>query len=349
MTAPFPLAEPAAARLVDGLPDAIDTIAEAGPGSHRFLRRAWYAAALAAYGGTARTVLVEAGGRPVLAVPLVPIGPTWLKVAAIPGSYWPFRSPVADSAANPRAYTAAAAVLARNLRALRIGPVQDGDPVAEALVDAAHAAGWRVVERDVGESWLLDLTEQPWPRTTTLRKNRFHEKHLAGHGALEWSWLEPRDWPGGFDVLAEVERSSWHGGKADAKFSGSHGAFWRAAATDPVIAQSFHAALLRVDGRPAAFSFDIDAGPRLYAVANSYDPQYAKHSPGKLLQYRNLVAARDRGATLVDWGAGDSGYKRTLGAVAGPRLRDWLLFSPRVPSYVARLAARRWRRSGVAV
>ena len=54
------------------------------------------------------------------------------------------------------------------------------------------------------------------------------------------------------------------------------------------------AAVLRVDGAPAAFSFDLNAGALKYAIANSYDPAFAKHSPGKLLYYRNLVA-RDRG------------------------------------------------------
>ena len=53
----------------------------------------------------------------------------------------------------------------------------------------------------------------------------------------------------------------------------------------------FRAGLLTIDGRAAAFSFDIDSGGLKYAIANSYDPQFAKHSPGKLLYYRNLVEA----------------------------------------------------------
>jgi len=347
VNAPFSHAEAVtAAHLVDGLPDAIDAVAARAPDSHAFLRRGWYEAAVEAYGGRPRTLVVGAGSRPVLAVPLVPVGPSLLGIAAVPGSYWPFRSPVADRAAGPAAYAAAATALAGRMRGLRLGPVPDGDLVAESLVAAARAGGWTVVDRVVGETWLLDLTEQPWPRATTLRKNRFHEKHLAAHGALDWGWLDAGDWPTGFDLLAAVERSSWHGGQADAKFSGRHGVFWRAAARDPMISARFRAAFLRVDGRPAAFSFDIEGGERLYAVANSYDPAFAKHSPGKLLQYRNLVAARDRGARVVDWGAGDSGYKRTLGAVAGPALRDWLLLSPRLPRPVAALVARRWRGSG---
>ena len=106
------------------------------------------------------------------------------------------------------------------------------------------------------------------------------------------------------------------------------------------------AALLTIDGTPAAFSFDIDAGDLKYAIANSYDPAYAKHSPGKLLYYRNLVEALGRGITRVDWGAGDSGYKQVIGADRGPAIRDWLLLRPGLPALVGRLARGAWRRSG---
>ena len=106
------------------------------------------------------------------------------------------------------------------------------------------------------------------------------------------------------------------------------------------------AALLTIDGAPAAFSFDIDTGALLYAIANSYDPAFAKHSPGKLLYWRNLVAAMQRGVTRVDWGAGDSGYKQVIGATQGAAIRDWLLLRPGLPAFAGRLLAGSWRRSG---
>ena len=46
---------------VDGLSGAIDRVAEGAPESHRFLRYQWFAAALVAYGGAARTIVVKAG------------------------------------------------------------------------------------------------------------------------------------------------------------------------------------------------------------------------------------------------------------------------------------------------
>jgi CelD/BcsL family acetyltransferase involved in cellulose biosynthesis len=361
MTMPVPLAAFAdaapilEASVADGAPHAIDAVAEAAAPSHRFLRRAWYAAALEVYGGVARTLVVREGGAPVLALPFVRVGPAWARAAQVPGCYWPFRSvPVADLA-SPGVADAALDALGRELRVLRFGPVYDGDPALEALRAAARRAGWAAIDRRIADSYLLDVAsaqaEGPWPRTSTLKKNRFHEKHLAGHGVLEWSFVSGEGWTGqAFDDLAAVEEASWIAARTDggdAKFTrDGHGAFWRAAAADPVIAVMMWAAVLRIDGKPAAFSFDLNAGALKYAIANSYDPAFAKHSPGKLLYYRNLVRALADGIARVDWGAGDSGYKRVIGAEEGPTIRDWLFVRSGPSAAAARLLKDVWRRTG---
>ena len=96
----------------------------------------------------------------------------------------------ASNAAAPRCSDG----VARVARGLRIGPVYDGDPAASALIAAARTRGWAVLDRFVAASWLLDMAAQQreavWPRLSTLRKNRFHEKHLASHGALDWRFLD---------------------------------------------------------------------------------------------------------------------------------------------------------------
>jgi CelD/BcsL family acetyltransferase involved in cellulose biosynthesis len=361
MTKPMPLADFTrlppllAADLGDGLASALDTVAARAAPTHRFLRFGWFAAALAAYGGTARTLTVLREGSPVLALPFVPTGPAALRLAAVPGCYWPFRSfPVAQDAGT-EAFEVALDRLGKHVNALRLGPVYDGDPALEGLRAAAAARGWVALDRFVAESFLLDMAalrdEGTWPRNSTLRKNRFHEKHLGEHGALDWSFVSGADWSAqAFDDLAAIEAKSWIADRtdgADAKFTREgHGGFWRAAAADPVVADMMWAALLRIDGEPAAFSFDLNAGGLKYAIANSYDPRVAKHSPGKLLYYRNLVRALDDGIATVDWGAGDSGYKRVIGAAAGPAIRDWLFVRPGLPGLAARFAKPLWRRSG---
>src|SRR5688572_25501081 len=77
---------------VDGLAASIDSVAARAAPSHRFLRYGWFAAALQAYGGAARTLTVAREGEPAAALPIVPMGPGWLRFATVPGCYWPFRS-----------------------------------------------------------------------------------------------------------------------------------------------------------------------------------------------------------------------------------------------------------------
>jgi CelD/BcsL family acetyltransferase involved in cellulose biosynthesis len=340
---------------VDGLAGGIDAVAAGAAPSHRFLRYGWYAAALAAYGGAARTLRVAREGEPLVALPIVGTGPAWLGLASVPGCYWPFRSFPVREDAGIEVFEALLPRLARAATALRVGPVYDGDPGLELLKAAAMAKGWAVLDRFVADSFVLDMTgaraEGTWPRNSTLKKNRFHEKHLAGHGALDWGFVSGAAWDEkAFAALGQVEEKSWIAAKtdgSDAKFTDAgHGAFWRAAAADPVLAQMMWAAVLRIDGEPAAFSFDLNAGALKYAIANSYDPAVGKHSPGKLLYYRNLVRAIEAGITHVDWGAGDGGYKSTIGAVKGPAIRDWLFVRPGVTALAGKLLRGVWRRSG---
>lgn len=336
-------------QIGDGLSAALDAVADSGPPSHHFLRYQWFAAALEAYGGQARTIVATSEMGPAIALPLVPLSHKWAGLAQVPGCFWPFRSfPAATG--DPAAWDAVVKLLGRSVRGLRIGPVYDADPSAAALLAAARRRGWLALPRDLGQSFLLDIAAQraegPWPRTSTLKKNRYHEKQLDELGAVSWEFVEHWD-EAAFADLAAIEQASWIASRtdgSDAKFTADgHGAFWRAAARDPAIARAFRAALLRIDGQPVAFSFDLDAGATKYAVANSYDPRFAKHSPGKLLYYRNLIAAAERGIDTVDWGMGDSGYKRTMGAEGGSEIRDWLLLRPGLSAVAGRMLARFWR------
>lgn len=341
------------ATAFDGLSSLIDPVAERAPESHRFLRYQWFAAALAAYGQRGRTLVVEHDGDPVIALPFARFGPEAAKLATVPGCYWPFRGFPAVEHAAPAAFDTLVERLGHELNGLRIGPSYDGDAATTALIAAAKRRGWAVLDRFVADSYALDMTpgEETWPRNSTLKKNRFHEKHLGSHGELDWRFLTGADLAdGGFDQLASIEQKSWIAARtdgSDAKFTRTgHGAFWRQAAADPVVADMLWAAVLTVDGEPAAFSFDINMGGLKYAIANSYDPKFAKHSPGKLLYYRNLVRGMADGMTRVDWGAGDSGYKRVIGAAKGPAIRDWLLLKPGAPAMLGWVLKGMWRRSG---
>lgn len=315
--------------VVAGLDPAIDRVAAMARGAWRFLTRSWFAAA----GSQEMVTLLLSGteGVPLIALPVAMIGGI---IRGVPGGYWPFRSfPVAEQARPEHMIALLSERKAR--RALgplwRLGPLYADDPALSLLREAAKRSGWHVCERRVATSWLLDMAalaeEGEWPRGSTLRKNRFHEKHLAGHGALEWRFARGPDWtPELFADLAAIEAKSWQGDASDPKFlPGRHREIWERLAKDPEQAARMNAAMLYVGGQPAAFSFDLDVDNRKYAIANSYDPAFAKHSPGKCLYYRNLVDGMNRGIGLVDWGAGDGGYKQTIGATRGPEIVDCLV------------------------
>ncbi len=334
-----------------GFPDAIDAVAARAPAAHGFLRRGWFAAAAAAYGGAgARTLMVEDGRGPALALPLVAHGARWLRLAQVPGSYWPFRSVPAAQDAQDAVFAAAVAALARRVRVLRIGPVYRHDGAATRLAEAARAAGWAVLDRVTGRSFVFDLAaaqaDGAWPRTSTLQQNRRKERRLAEVGACTWEALADDAWPACFDALAAVEAASWVGtGGGDAKFTTSdHRAFWEAATTDPALRAMFCAMVLRVAGRPAAFTFDLSAGGTAYIVANSFDPAFGAYSAGRLTTYRHMADAAARGVAAIDWGSGDTGYKQIAGAMPAGVLVDRLMIAPGWPRMIAPVLRRRWCR-----
>ncbi|MFS0738697.1 GNAT family N-acetyltransferase [Sphingomonas sp. 1P06PA] len=350
---PFAPAQPAAIEITvcDGIDPAATDVALIAPPRHRFLDAAWYRAA-AAPGSRPRTIVVrDAAGTGQVALP---IARGRGGIQEVIGHYWPFRSFTIAGAASAGALEALLADRAARAAlgiAWRIGPLPEDDPALAALRRAAPMAGWRIAERRIATTHILDMgalaADGGWPRGSTLRKNRFHEKHLAQHGGLDWRHVTGADWsPAILDDLASIEAKSWHAGSRDAKFlAPANRAHWQALIADPAAAARLHAAILYVAGVPIAFSFDLDCGDTRYAIANSYDPAFAKHSPGKCLQYRSLVRAMAAGITRVDWGAGDSGYKATIGAEAGPDLIDCLVMRAVIPGPIRALATALWRRS----
>jgi CelD/BcsL family acetyltransferase involved in cellulose biosynthesis len=312
-----------------GCPAALDEAAADGDSRHAFLRAAWFAAGRAA----ATTLLARRpDGRTIAALPTIASRPG---VRAVPGGYWPWRSfPVAADAGDDELIAFLAHPLARSLGPVwRMGPQRDDDPTGGRLARLAPEAGWFPLRRTLGRTWLLDVAklraDGAWPRRSTLRKNRFFEKHLATDGKLEFRFVTGPDWtPQVFDLLAQIERRAWVGTRTDgsgAKFLvPRHRRVWEKAAADPALAAMMWGSILTVGGVPAAFGFDLDCGATRYCIANSYDPRFARHSPGRVLAYRGFEHLGARGVSLLDWGSGDPGYKETMGAREGPEVVDRL-------------------------
>lgn len=152
MTKPMLLADftrlPAVARAVtlDGLSGLIDVVATQAPATHRFLRYQWYAAAIATYGGDARTIVVESEGDPVITLPITRVGPRWMRLAAVPGNP-AFRSFPTSILAGQAAFEALVDQLSAEISVLQIGPVREGDRALAPLLATARARGWIMLDR----------------------------------------------------------------------------------------------------------------------------------------------------------------------------------------------------------
>ena len=332
---------------------ALDRLAESAAGAHGFLRAAWFGAAADA--SLATLVARRADGAPVAAIPTVARGKGALRLREVPGSYWPYRSfPVASDASEAElaAMLASPAACASLGRAWRLGPIYSDDPTGARLAAAARAAGWTLLRRRLATSYRIDLerlaADGPWPSTKTLRKNRWLERRLEEMGALEFRTVTGADWTAAtFDTLAEIERGSWVGAKADprdTKFIRPESRrLWERAIEDPVLAASLSCSLLHVGGVPAAFTFSIASGATRYFIANSYSERFAERSPGRILLYRDFQQAVEAGIETIGWGAGDPGYKTEMGAGPGPEILDYLIVRG---SLLAALARPFWERRG---
>ena len=330
---------------------AIDEAAEATVASHAFLRRAWFAPRM---GAGALTIVGRRGDGSILAaIPLAPMGPPMLGLRMVPGSYWPFRSlPVAADAAEDelRALLSDASAHAALGQAWRLGPVYDDDPAVGRLAAAASACGWTMLRRSLGTTFLLDLpalrAAGDWPRSSVLRKVGSCERRLGAEGPLHIRFVRGGAWDAAaLDALAAIEASSWVGRRTDgsgAKFLRvEQRSYWESVLADPQLARMLSAAILFVGETPVAFSFDLNVGRLQYGIAGSYDERFARWSVGKIVTWRHLEESMARGIELVDWGCGDSGYKRDFGGLAGPEIVD-LLFVRSRP--LARVLRPRWER-----
>jgi len=319
--------------------EAFDAVASAADPRHSFLRAAWFEADT---GGPLDAIVIRsAGGRPLAAIPRVRRGRGPLGVAAVPGCYWPFRSfPVARDAS---AEDLAAGLASRQARAFlgpvwRMGPVFANDPTVLLLAAAAPLAGWTMLPRRLGHCFDIDLealrADGPWPRTSSQAGVRRRERKLAEVGTLDYRFVTGCAWTGADrDAIAQIERDSPLAAMGETfhpKFADpARRRVWERAAEDPAVAVMMFCSLLHVGGAPAAFAFGIEAGGVRHCIANNYSRLFARHSPGKVLLYKDFEHAAARGAARIGWGAGDAGYKSEMDAAPGPEIIDLLFVRSR--------------------
>ena len=346
MNAPF---KPETGALQSNL---VDALVERETPERAFLRDAWFK------NGNApadRIVIARnAGGEPLAAFPLgaKSLGPVALQQVA--GAYWPMRAVPMDS--NRSAEELAHALRAPETRSAlgtvwRLGPVIDEDAQLAKLIEAAQQAGWRVLRRPIGTIFALDLAaltaSGTWPSNKGQQKDRWRVRQLEKTGPVTITHFTGKDWTDATrDAIAAIEANSWVGQLeqgGDTKFLDPDlRAYWEGVAEDPTIAAMIRGSLLHVGDTPAAFTFGLDCGTTRYCIANNFDEQFKKYSPGRVLLYDDFTSAAARGITHLDWGLGDGGYKRQMGAEETSSVSDLLFVRGALPAAILR---RVWERA----
>ena len=340
--------------IVPGVPGHVNDLAAQAHDSHRFLRAGWFCR------GKPETISTlvarRRNGSAILALPLHNVGPTILGVRALAGISWPFRSAALEDSFAPGDMLALLDdPVARKAIGplLRLGPVYESDRLAMILVDAARSKGWSVLCRTLGQSFIQNLGCSEgganWPSKLRRKKIRKLHARLEGLGRVTLRIVRGADWTLRiFQDLARVEENSWVGTRTDrsgAKFlSPDMLAHWKRAVEDPVLADMLAATVLYVGDHPVAFSLDLTTGRLQYGIASSYDQAFAAYSPGQIVNVHAIDDGAARGVRQIDWGAGDSGYKREIGAVPGPAIHDFLIVRS---SVLAAILRPKWERTGL--
>lgn len=335
-------------ELHEGFPDLLAELADREEGDRSFLRPAWFGEAAGRGGHT--LVARRCDGSLIAAFPTIDAGLPAAGVRAVPGCYWPFRSVLIDPSADESELAevlAEADVRSALAPAWRLGPIYRDDPSVMRLTRAAARAGWTVLVRSLAHTFVFELgalvAAGEWPRRSTRRRLSGYARQLERSGEVSYRLVAGADWRDDvLDLLADMEARSWVGLETDgsgAKFlSADQRGYWRGVLRDPALAASLSATILTVGQVPAAFSFDLRAGDTQFAIAGSYAEEFAHARAGKLVTYHQLQQAAAAGVQRVDLGAGDSGYKRELGAVAGSEIIDLLIVRNRSVAQVLQLS-----------
>lgn len=199
-----------------------------------------------------------------------------------------------------------AAAWARTL--LHVPRLTEDGPLHRALVDVARVRGGEaeVVHRE--ERALLDSDLSPadyWDAAVRAKKRkelRRQANRLAEQGAVRfrrWQAGEPIDpW---IDAFLDLEVRGWKGRAGSALASlGDTQAWFRAILAGAAEAGRLDMRALELDARPLAMLINFLAPPGGFSFKTAFDEDYARFSPGVLLQQANLDLLDDPAIAWID-------------------------------------------------
>jgi len=283
----------------------------------------------------------------VMPVAFQNMGP--FRFVSLPGLYLPFRN-IPARAGRQDSIPGLIGQLARIDRksGVRIGPIQADNPFSAALAGHFRGAGWKVLEKESGTEFILDLPATADEFTAGLNKKvrrnlKYYWNKLNRQGRAELkfvSGVSQDDWVKIFEGLAHVESKAWIASRGEPRFAGERNQkFWNHLVSDPWMRQAIHVWLIYLDDKPVSFTLTIDSKDVRYVIANSYDEKVADFRTGSKLYAEMILEGIENGIELINFGMGDAGYKSQWKAVGSSRLIDIVAFPRTLPGRTAYFAA----------
>lgn len=131
------------------------------------------------------------------------------------------------------------------------------------------------------------------------------ERRLSGHGAVEYSVMQPEDdWRAWYEEFLAVEASGWKGKEGSAIQSRPEDtAFFRDIVQQAHNSGRLQLMRLAVGGKAAAMKLNVRTRGMSYALKIGHDETYARYSPGVLLELFHIKVFDEE---IQDGGAMDS-------------------------------------------
>jgi len=183
----------------------------------------------------------------------------------------------------------------RTAAALVLHPIDPEGPVGRALVAAAERAGRpSLVYRDFERA---ELRRRPAPTyleeamgASSRKKLRKAARTLAEELGAPPVVVDRSGDPAAADRFLELERAGWKGEAGTALSSRAGDAeFFRATCAELAASGRLELLCLEAAGRTVAMQCNLLDPPFLYAFKVAYDPAFARHSPGAVLEVEALA------------------------------------------------------------
>ena len=181
-----------------------------------------------------------------------------------------------------------------------------GSPVFQGLIETADELEWGVTTRLMRNSPRLRITTD-WAsylgtRPKHVRKEwQRKRRRLEEAGQVEFVVVSGEDVARAMDEVMEIERHSWKENRRTS-FAAEQGLarFYGTLARRCAERGWLRLHLLRIDGRPAAFTFAVSYAGELLALKTSYDSRLRSASPGIVLMLRVMEQAFSEGMTAFN-------------------------------------------------